>query len=174
MKKSTNNQVLTNAHHDFSRGLSRYANIKIHPPSLSDDLVQTTFLKTWQYLQRGGRIDLMRAFLYHVLNRLIIDEYRKKKVVSLDLLAEEGLELEAVNSENIFNVIDGRTLAALIEKLPEKYRSAITMRYTNDLSLKEMSVITHQSQNAMSVQVHRGLAKLRLLSLAARRPVAAV
>ena len=108
----------------------------------------------------------MRAFLYHVLNRLIIDEYRKKRTVSLDLLAEDGLELEAINSENIFNVIDGKSLALLIQKLPDKYRIAISMRYTQELSLKEMSVITRKSQNTMSVQVHRGLTKLRALSLA--------
>jgi RNA polymerase sigma-70 factor (ECF subfamily) len=130
---------------------------------LSDDLVQITFMKTWAYLQKKGKIDLMRAFLYHVLNRLIIDEYRKKKPVSLDLLAEDGVEFAAINSENIFNVIDGKALAVLITKLPPKYRAVINMRYTEDLSLNEMSQRTKESQNTMSVQVHRGLAKLRVL-----------
>lgn len=120
-------------------------------------------MKTWLYLQNKGQIDLMRAFLYHALNGLIIDEYRKKKAVSLDLLAESGLELEAVNSENIYNIIDGKALLFLIQKLPEKYRDAIDMRYAKDLSLKEMSIIAHQSQNTMSVQVHRGLIKLKQL-----------
>lgn len=71
-----------------------------------------------------------------------------------------------MSSENIFNLIDGKALALLIAKLPEKYRTVITMRYTDELSLKEMSLLTHQSQNTMSMQVHRGLAKLRILSLA--------
>ena len=169
MTKESNHQVLTNAHHDFARGLSKYTHLKIHDFATGDDLVQITFMKTWEYIQRGGQVHLMRAFLYHVLNRLIVDEYRKKKTVSLDLLAEEGLELEAINSENIFNIIDGKALVSFIQKLPDKYRDAITMRYTQELSLKEMSVITHESQNTMSVQVHRGLAKLKLLSLTHRR-----
>lgn len=154
---------MTEAHHDFSRGLSRYANLKVNNLALSEDLVQTTFMKTWQYLQTKGQIDLMRAFLYHALNGLIIDEYRKKKTVSLDALAENGLEMEAVGSENIYNIIDGKSLAFLIQQLPLKYRCVIDMRYTKDLSLKEMSAITHQSQNTMAVQVHRGIMKLRLL-----------
>lgn len=165
MKKQSNKQILTTAHTDFARGLSRYAHLKIHDFALGDDLVQTTFMKTWQYLQKTGKIELMRAFLYHVLNGLIVDEYRKHKTVSLDVLAEDGLELETVHSENLFNIIDAKALLALIEKLPKKYRDAITMRYIKELSLKEMSVITHETQNAMSVQVHRGLAKLRLLSV---------
>ncbi len=167
MEKESNNLILTNAHRDFSRGLSRYANLKVHDAALGDDLVQATFMKTWLYLQKSGKIDLMRAFLYHVLNDLIVDEYRKKKTVSLDFFAEDGFESEAINSENIFNLIDGKILAALIEKLPEKYSSVIAMRHTKDLSLKEISVITHQSQNTVSVQVHRGLVKLRVLSLMA-------
>jgi RNA polymerase sigma-70 factor (ECF subfamily) len=164
MKKESNHQALTSAHRDFSRGLSRYAFLKIHDRALGDDLVQATFLKTWLYLQNSGRIELMRAFLYHVLNDLIVDEYRKIKPISLDLLAEDGFELKMVSSENIFNVIDGKAIMALIKKLPEKYRSVMSMRYTEDLSLKEMSVIMHRSQNTISVQIHRGLAKLRVLS----------
>ena len=166
VKKTTNNQVLTEAHHDFSRGLVRYANLKVSNAALSDDLVQTTYMKTWLYLQNTGKIDLMRAFLYHALNGLIIDEYRKKKAISLDLLTERGLELEAINSENIYNIIDGKTLAALIKKLPAKYRIMITMRFMKELSLKEMSTATHQSQNAVSVQIHRGLIMLKALSIA--------
>jgi len=37
------------------------------------------------------------------------------------------------------------------------------MRYARDLSLKEISLIAGQSKNAMAVQTHRGLAKLKLL-----------
>jgi RNA polymerase sigma-70 factor (ECF subfamily) len=166
VKKSTDQQVLTEAHHDFSRGLVRYANLKVNNTALSDDLVQTTFMKTWLYLQNTGKIDLMRAFLYHALNGLIIDEYRKKKALSLDLLAENGLELAAINSENIYNIIDGKIVAALIHQLPEKYRAVITMRFLEELSLKEMSAATNQSQNAVSVQIHRGLVRLKALSVA--------
>lgn len=164
MSKKSNRQILTAAHDDFAGELSRYANLKLHNLVLSDDLVQTTFMKTWMYLQSTGKIDLMRAFLYHVLNRLIIDEYRKKKTISLDLLSEKGFELEASKPEMMASVIDARALTALIQKLPEKYRVIITMRYIKELSLKEMCVITKTSQNTMSVQLHRGLAKLKLLS----------
>ena len=159
----SNDQILIDAHHQFARGLSRLAILKVHNIALSEDLVQETFMKTWRYLENTGRIELMRAFLYHVLNRLIIDEYRKKKMISLDLLTEEGLELEVINSEHIFNIIEGKELAALIEKLPELYRKAIKMRYIEELPLVEMASLAHQSQNTMSIQVHRGLKKLRTL-----------
>jgi len=38
----------------------------------------------------------MRAFLYHILNDLIVDEYRKHKASSLTLLMEKGLSQASV------------------------------------------------------------------------------
>jgi RNA polymerase sigma-70 factor, ECF subfamily len=169
MTTSKNQKILTDAHNDFATGLSRYARLKCGDRALSDDLVQATFMKTWLYLQKTGKIDLMRAFLYHVLNDLIVDEYRKYKPLSLDLLAESGFELKTIVSEDIFNIIDGKALTLLIKKLPVKYRAVITMRYVNELSFKEMSVLTKETQSTLSVQVHRGLAKLRRLSTASAR-----
>lgn len=165
MKKQSNSQVLSEAHAKFASGLLRYVHLKIRDFTLGDDLVQTTFMKTWQYLQKTGKIELMRAFLYHVLNGLIIDEYRKNKPLSLEILAEDELELSVFNSERLFNLIDGKALTELIKKLPIKYQGAITMRYIKELTLKEMAAITHESQNTMSVQVHRGLLKLRALQV---------
>ncbi len=165
MTKTSNDVILTKAYHDFSRGLLRFADSKVADHETSGDLVQATFMKTWLYLERSGKIDLMRGFLYHVLNRLIIDEYRKKKTMSLDLLLEKGLELEAVRLENLFNIIDGKALVLLVGKLPVKYRIALAMRYTEDMAFKDMALITHESQNALSVRVHRGLAMLKALSL---------
>lgn len=163
MKKISNDKILADAYRDFVRELSRYANIKVRNAALTDDLVQTTFMKTWLYLLKAGKIELMRAFLYRVLNHLIIDEYRRKKALSLDLLVAKGLQVAATNAENIFNAIDGKALVPLIKELPPKYRGVLTMRYAQDFSIREMSAVTHQSPRTVSVQLHRGLAKLRRL-----------
>ncbi|MCR4327924.1 MAG: hypothetical protein NUV53_00190 [Patescibacteria group bacterium] len=37
------------------------------------------------------------------------------------------------------------------------------MRHAQDLSLKEISLITGQSRNAVAVQAYRGLVKLKIL-----------
>ena len=151
------------AYHDYERGLNLHSFFKTHDRALGEDLVQETFMKTWGYLVRGGRIDVMKAFLYHTLNCLIVDEYRKHKTVSLDILMEKGVEPPIGHPAHNFNVLDGKAALLLIMKLPEKYRKVIRMRYVQDLSLKEMSLITGQSKNTIAVQMHRGLEKLKLL-----------
>jgi len=155
--------ILTLAHQNHEKGLKLYSLLKMGDRALSEDLVQETFLKTWKYLIKGGKIDLMKAFLHHVLNDLIIDEYRKHKTTSLDVLLAKGQEPLVGQQEHHFNVIDGKSAILLIQKLPEKYQKIMHMRYVRDLSLKEISLITEQSTNATAVQLHRGLEKLKLL-----------
>lgn len=140
-----------------------HAFFKLNDHALGEDLVQDAFIKTWKYLVRGGKIEIMRAFLYHILNDLIVDEYRKHKVISLNKIMEKGFEPSAGRPERFFNFLDGKALILLIQQLPEKYQKIMYMRYVQELSIKEMSLITGESKNTVTVQAHRGLEKLKLL-----------
>jgi RNA polymerase sigma-70 factor (ECF subfamily) len=163
-KEETKQQaILTLAHHDHEKGLNLYAFYKLHDQGLSQDLVQDVFMKTWAYLVKGGKIDLMKAFLYHVLNNLIVDEYRKHKPTSLDALLEKGHEPSSNDVDRLFEILDGKAAILLIQRLPVIYQKVMRLRYISDLSLKEISLITGQTKNTIAVQLHRGLAKLKLL-----------
>ncbi len=156
-------QTITTAHNDYEKVLRRRAEFKIQNYSISEDLVQTTFLKTWKYLVAGGKIETMKNFLYHILNGLIIDEYRKNKAVSLETLLGQDFNPGFDDSEHLMNIIDGRSAALLIAKLPKKYREVIYMKYIENLSPSEISNITKQAKNTVSVQAHRGLIELKTL-----------
>jgi len=156
--------ALTTAHHDYGNGLHLYAFFKVRDRATSEDLVQDTFIKTWKYLVKGGEIVVMKAFLYHILNNLIVDEYRKNKTVSLDGLLKKGYEPRALDSghpRRLFDLLDGKAALLLIQRLPEKYQKVMRMRYVQDLSLQEIALITGQSKNTIAVQLHRGLEKLK-------------
>jgi RNA polymerase sigma-70 factor (ECF subfamily) len=162
-QKKEREEILTTAHHDYEKSLNSRAFFKLQNRGISQDLVQDTFMKTWKYLVKGGKIDIMKAFLYHILNNLIIDEYRKRKTSSLDTLMENGFEPSNDDSSRMLDIFDGKAAALLIKSLPEKYQKIMRMRYMQDLSLKEIALITGQSKNAVTVQAYRGLEKLKLL-----------
>jgi len=162
-------KLLTVAHNDYKKGLNACAFFKLNDKALCEDLVQSTFLKTWVYLVKGGEIETMKAFLYHILNNLIIDEYRKHKTTSLDVLLENGYEPGVDESNQLFNIIDGKEVIKLITNLPKKYQNIMNMKYVEDLSIKEMSEITGQLENTIAVQAHRGLDKLRFLYIQAQQ-----
>jgi RNA polymerase sigma-70 factor (ECF subfamily) len=156
-------EILTLAHQNYKKDLSTRAYFKVNNYETSKDLVQQTFMRTWIYLVRGGKIETMKAFLYHILNNLIVDEYRKHKTSSLDVLLEKGFEPRAVEEEKILDTFDCKAAIPLVNLLPETYKRVMRMRYVDDLSLKEISETTRQTQNTVAVQIHRGIAKLKLL-----------
>lgn len=157
--------VLSTAHLNYEKKLNIHAFFKLNDHELGEDLVQDAFIKTWKYLVKGGKIEIMRAFLYHILNDLITDEYRKhkNKTASLNALMEKGFEPKAGNSDRLLNFLEGKALILLILQLPEKYQKIMRMRYVQELSIEEMSLITGQSKNSITVQAHRGLEKLKAL-----------
>jgi RNA polymerase sigma-70 factor (ECF subfamily) len=157
------NTVMTAAYNDYHKVLNARAFFKINNHETGQDLVQNTFMKTWVYLVKGGKIDIMKAFLYHILNNLIVDEYRKHKTYSLDVLVEKGFEPSSNDFEKHLDFIDGKSALLLIQDLPKKYQAVMNMRYAQSLTLKEMSLITGQSKNTMAVQAHRGFEKLKSL-----------
>lgn len=153
--------LLTEAHQNHERELKARAFFKVNDRDLSEDLVQKTFMKTWNYLMKGGQIETMKAFLHHVLNSLIVDEYRRRKATSLDAMLEKGFEPGRDDTARLVNELDGKSASRLIKRLPKKYKKVIYLRYIKDLALDEMSDITGQSKNTIAVQVHRGLEMLR-------------
>lgn len=162
---------LTTAHGEFSKGLTSHAYFKLSDHALSEDLVQITFMKTWSYLVREGKIHIMKAFLYRILNNLIVDEYRKRKNLSLDLLIEKGFEPSEDQRESLADVLDGKKALLLIQRLPKRYQAAMRMRYVQSLTLDEMALATGLSKNTVSVQAHRGLAKLKVLYRSTHGPL---
>lgn len=155
--------VMTAAHKDFEKGLKRHAQFRVNDKVLCDDLVQDTFMKTWNYLVKAGKIELMKPFLYHILNCLIIDEYRKRKSTSLDVLLENGYEPGDDDFDRTVNMLDGKAAVALIDSLPVAYQKIMSLRYVDDLSLAEIAALTGQSKNSVAVKTHRGMEKLRVL-----------
>jgi len=159
----------TVAHHDLEKGLNRYAYFKVHNHAIGEELVQDAFAKTWSYLMKGSTIAVMKPFLYNILNNGIVDEYRKHTMSSLDVLLEKGFEPSDGCAMNIGNMLDGKAALLLIPLLPEPYAGIVRMRYAEDLSLEEISLLTGKTKNAIAVQACRGIEKLRTLCKVERK-----
>src|ERR1700679_3555095 len=84
----TEERKFKNAFETYSDELFRHCAMRLSDRERAVELTQECFLRTWDYVARGGTIEKYRPFLYRVLNNLIIDEYRKHKTQSLDALLE--------------------------------------------------------------------------------------
>jgi RNA polymerase sigma-70 factor, ECF subfamily len=156
------------AFEDYSEALFRHASIRVSDREKAIDIVHDTFTKVWSYARAGHQIDSYRSFLYKVLNNLIIDEYRKRKEMSLDvLLAADGVdegsfpELSESTVEALAATLDGKKAFELLGELPDVYREVIIMRFVDELGPREISELIEESENVVSVRIHRGLKLLR-------------
>jgi RNA polymerase sigma-70 factor, ECF subfamily len=147
---------------EMSDQLFRHCFFKVSNRELALDLVQETFSRTWEYLASGKEVNNIKGFLFKVANNLIIDEYRKKKVVSLETLQEQtGFDAPVQDHKKTMFNVEVDTVISHVNKLDEKYREVILMRYVNDFSPKEIASILGESENAVSVRINRGLKKVQ-------------
>jgi len=153
---------------EYSDALYRHAALRLSNQEKAIDVVHDTFTKVWSYLRAGHQIDTFRPFLYKVLNNLIIDEYRKKSDVSLDALLEtDGVDegsfpdLIEHSVETLAATLDGKKAFALLATLPDQYREVIIYRFVDELGPREISELIEESENVVSVRLHRGLKLLR-------------
>lgn len=156
------------AFEEYSDALFRHAFLRISDRERAVDVVHDTFTKVWSYVRGGHEIDSFRPFLYKVLNNLIIDEYRKTKETSLDALFEiEGIDegsfddLTANTIESLAATIDGKQAFTLVHELPDVYREVLLLKFVDDLGPKEISELIEETENVVSVRIHRALKMLR-------------
>lgn len=165
-------QVFREAFERHSDELFRHAALRLSDRDRAIELTQECFLRAWKYAQKGGEIREIRPFLFRTLRNLIIDEYRKAKSFSLDEMIqdEEGnviesklLRDETDELENAINRFEGARAVETILELPDLYREVFMMRYVDDLTVSEIAKLIEESENVVSVRLHRGLKKLRTI-----------
>lgn len=149
------------AYDSFADAIFRHCYFRLRDYERAKDLMQESFVKTWKYLSGGTEVENLRAFLYRVANNLIVDFVRKKKEASLDELATKGFDPSAGAPGDMELRAASREMIHLLEKVDEKSREVIIMRYLDDLPVKDIAFILKESENAISVRLHRGLRKMR-------------
>lgn len=161
--EKTKNEFLS-AYDTYADALYKYCYFKIHDTELATDMVSDVFLKTWKYLVLGNEITNLKAFLYKLAGNLVIDLYRKKRTLSLDILQESGFEPADAKSETETKAEYEQALKTL-SKLPFEEQELICLRFINDLSPREIAEILNQKENNISVKIHRAVKHLQELNL---------
>ena len=154
------------AYDELSDAIFRYCFFKTSNRERALDITQDTFMKVWEYITEEKReIENIKAFLYKVANNLIIDSRRKKanSDYSLDNMMETGFDIKVNYQEKMESEIDAKDAMKILDELDDKYREVIIHRYINDMSVGEIAKLCGESENTVSVRIHRGLDKLKTI-----------
>lgn len=137
----------------------------------AEDIAQEAFIRAYVNIHTYNPNMKFSSWLYRIATNLAIDKIRKKKpdaYLDEEISGTDGLTMysqlssnEASPEETLESMELQETVQKAIEKLPEKYRSVIVLKYIEDLSLQEISEILDLPLGTVKTRIHRGREALR-------------
>jgi len=154
-------EIFGRTYDDYINKIYRFVFLKTGIKEVAEDLSSETFLKFFNALKKGTKIENQQAFLYQIARNLIADYYKAKgrtAVVSADLspiVDPKNLEEKSmVNS-------DLSLLKAGLVRLKEDEQSIIVWRHLEELSIPEIAKLVDKSESATRVMLHRAMNSLK-------------
>ena len=128
-------------------------------PEDAEDLVQETIIAIHTKRHTYDPTQPLTAWLYAIARYRLIDHLRRQKrrgpAIALDDAPESALA-DPVRD----NADARRDVAALLERLPEKQRTAIRLIKLEEKSVREAAALTGWSESDLKVSAHRGVKAL--------------
>ncbi|MFK3937537.1 RNA polymerase sigma factor SigW [Alkalihalobacillus sp. NPDC078783] len=140
-------------------------------PQEAQDVAQEAFLRAYTNLDKFDMDRKFSTWLFRIATNVAIDRLRKKKpdfYLEDKVKGTEGLTYESqlaadqeLPEDQVVNLEMQEWIQSEINQLPLKYRSAVILKYIEDLSLKEISEILDMPISTVKTRIHRGREALR-------------
>ena len=140
-------------------------------PQEAQDVAQEAFLRAYTNLDKFDMDRKFSTWLFRIATNVAIDRLRKKKpdfYLEDKVKGTEGLTYESqlaadqeLPEDQVVNLEMQEWIQSEINQLPLKYRSAVILKYMEDLSLKEISEILDMPISTVKTRIHRGREALR-------------
>ncbi|MGG1675608.1 RNA polymerase sigma factor SigW [Neobacillus sp. NRS-1170] len=137
----------------------------------AEDVAQEAFIRAYVNIKSFNQELKFSTWLFRIATNLCIDRMRKKKpdyYLDAEVAGTEGLTMYSQIPSNtplpekeLESLELQETVQKEILKLPEKYRSAIVLKYVEELSLNEISEILDLPLGTVKTRIHRGREALR-------------
>ncbi|KSU77338.1 RNA polymerase sigma-70 factor, ECF subfamily [Fictibacillus enclensis] len=137
----------------------------------AEDLAQEAFVRAFVNIDKYSGSYKFSTWLYRIATNLCIDRLRKKKPdysMDAEIPGTEGATLysqvadaDPLPEEEVEEKEKHDHLQQEIMKLPEKYRTAILLKYIEDMSLEEISSVMDLPVPTVKTRIHRGREALK-------------
>lgn len=131
-------------------------------PSDSDDILQETLAVMWRKFDEFEIGTNFMAWGKRIARYKVMDYLRKSRA-SKFCFDSDVLKLIEAKSDQIDNLSDrNEAMNKCLQKLPEKQKSVLNMRYGRDMSFKQIALkygVSKQSVHRMISRIHASLAK---------------
>lgn len=153
----------------YQHRLYRYLLFLTGDRALAEDLFQETWVRV---LERGHQYNSKSKFeswLFAIARNLVIDVSRRKKIRSLDELAnpefEHPYEPPDERTASVLQLLVTRENQQAVQlsllKIPAYYREVLLLRFHEELGLEEIAAVLSTPLSTVKSRLYRGLAALK-------------
>jgi len=146
----------------FLRKIYRFVYFMVESETLAEDIAQNTFVKAWKALpvfsQKKGTF---QAYLFSIARNLVMDHFRQKKTISVDLDFVTNIESSENIEEQTINGEEKQQVKQAINKLDDKEKQMIILRYFEELPMGDIAKTFTMEEGAVRVRIFRILRKLK-------------
>ncbi|MBP6976074.1 RNA polymerase sigma factor [Candidatus Dojkabacteria bacterium] len=164
INKLENRQDLEDLFKWLNEPLYRYIYIRCgYNKELAEDITQDIFIKVWEKRKSfNQKKSSLKNWIYVIARNYLTDFYRKKKIegVTFNEEIEQTLRSDGMSVEDESMLID---ILKSLDRLKEKEKEVILLRYVQDLEIEDISKIVGKSYNTTKVMIHRAIKKLKYI-----------
>ena len=125
-----------------------------------DDLVQESYARLIRAHQEG-RVSYAKAFLFTTARNVALDFFRRRKVVSIDGVADLSALSVIEDSPNAADAVSKQQelemLSAAVRELPDRCRQVLTLRLLYGYSHKQIANELRISEHTVKAQLAKGM-----------------
>lgn len=164
--ESTRNRAFTKLMERYRKALYWHIRRMVLDHDETDDLLQNTFIRCYQSLDRFEARSGLYTWLYRIATNLCLSHLSQKKRRRMLSLSDDTVRLEAelkrVTPQERLGSPEYLLEKALL-KLPPKQRLVFQMRYYDELPYEQMSEILGTSEGALKASYHLAFKKVEAI-----------
>ncbi len=145
----------------YERKVYRLCCSLLRDPDQAADAAQESLVRVWKALPRYDRRASLSTWIYTITrNRCLTAIERRRQTDSMsDPAVEQAVEAAQVSAPE-HGQDHLKVLRELVEALPERYRSAMTLFYYEEKSVGEVAVMLGLPEGTVKTNLHRARAML--------------
>jgi RNA polymerase sigma-70 factor (ECF subfamily) len=140
---------------ELSNRLRQFVRSRVQSESDVDDILQLVFLRIHEKLDSLRQVDRLESWVFQITRNAIVDHYRSQ-TPSLPQDDKAPAPMLPPVDEGNFNSEIAGCISALVDRLPEKQRRAVTMYEFDGISQAQVAERESISLSGAKSRIQRG------------------
>jgi len=128
----------------------------------AEDLTAVTFEKAWRARQRYRRdLAAFSTWLMTIARHVASNHLRARRLRYASLEDAQDVMAESTPEEHESRASDRRRMLSLLDRLPDRHRELVALKFGSELSNQEIAALTGLSESNVGTILHRITQSLR-------------